>query len=91
MNDTNLAACLQVKDLLDEGVASDEIKLLVPNLRAAVPNSSRDNKPGERGASQSQAVNGRFRDIKARIDKLTVGREYLKLAARAHGSERKAT
>jgi hypothetical protein len=86
--ETNLDACLQVMDLLHHGVASAEIKREVKYLRDAVPSSSSDNKEGERGAKQTNAVNGRFRDIKERGDALTNQRGYLKLADRAHGSSK---
>lgn len=86
--ETNLNACLQVMDLLHHRVASVDIKREVKYLRDAVPISSRDNKFGERGAKQVNAVNGRFRDIKKRGDVLTNQRGYLKLADRAHGSRK---
>lgn len=84
--ETNLDACLQVMDLLHHAVAPSDIKREVKYLRDAVPNSSSDNKDGERGAKQTNAVNGRFRDIKKRGDALTNQRGYLTLADRAHGS-----
>jgi hypothetical protein len=86
--ETNLDACLQVMDLLHCRVPSTDIKREVKYLRDAVPNISRDNKPGERGAKQVNAVNGRLRDIKQRAEALINQRGYLKLADRAHASRK---
>ncbi len=88
VNESNLDACLQVMDLRHHRIASAEIKREVKYLRDAVPHASADNKDGERGAKQTNSVNGRFRDVKNRGKALTDRHGYLKLADRAHGSSK---
>ena len=68
-NDAHLDACLQLSDLLYLEVPTEAIKREVKYLRDGIAEGT---------------VNGLFRDMKDRIEKLTRSGAYLNLAARAH-------
>ena len=73
VNVAHLDACLQLADLLHDACPSDEVKRMVDYLR---------------DATDANSVNGRFRDMKARIADLVHARGYLRLANRAHSESK---
>ena len=83
-NDVHLNACLQVADLLHANTPPAEIKRLVLYMKAVAPAKAEQKLKGQTAMADTNSVNGRFRDIKKRIDELIRGGGYLKLAARAH-------